>query len=67
MAELFTMEVMEKEDVRKLKLGCNSDGDVTELYDWNTGLDEADDSKLYFSPDLGNVVFASASDGWGFR
>ncbi len=39
-------------------------GDVT--YDWSDGLEEADDSSLYFSPEMGNVVFASALDGWGF-
>ncbi|XP_045616084.1 elongation factor-like GTPase 1 [Procambarus clarkii] len=32
--------------------------------DW--GIDTVDDSELYFSPELGNVVFASAYDGWGF-
>ncbi|CAJ1048662.1 elongation factor-like GTPase 1 [Xyrichtys novacula] len=37
-----------------------------QLYDWSAGLEEADDSHLYFSPDQGNVVFASAIDGWGF-
>ena len=26
-----------------------------------------DDSHIYFSPDQGNVVFASAVDGWAFR
>lgn len=42
-------------------------GDASEEYfDWSTGLDEADDSGLYFSPDDGNVVFASAVDGWAF-
>ncbi|CAH8486849.1 unnamed protein product [Dicrocoelium dendriticum] len=30
-------------------------------------LSQTDDSKLYFSPDRGNVVFASAADAWGFR
>ncbi|KER22222.1 hypothetical protein T265_14913, partial [Opisthorchis viverrini] len=29
--------------------------------------EHTDDSNLYFSPDRGNVVFASASDTWGFR
>lgn len=29
-------------------------------------MEEADDSDLYFSPEQGNVVFASAIDGWGF-
>jgi ribosome assembly protein 1 len=28
---------------------------------------EQDDQDLYFSPDKGNVIFASAVDGWGFR
>jgi ribosome assembly protein 1 len=28
---------------------------------------EKDDEDLYFAPDRGNVVFASAIDGWGFR
>jgi len=52
--------------------------------DLTLGLEEADDSELYFSPgkgkvnknlemkkpyliaDSGNVLFSSASDGWGF-
>ncbi|KAL2088977.1 hypothetical protein ACEWY4_015876 [Coilia grayii] len=37
-----------------------------QVYDWSAGLEETDDSHLYFSPDQGNVVFASAIDGWGF-
>jgi ribosome assembly protein 1 len=28
---------------------------------------DEDDEDLYFSPDKGNVIFASAMDGWGFR
>ena len=36
------------------------------MYDWSVGLEETDDSALYFSPEQGNVVFASALDGWGF-
>lgn len=36
------------------------------MYDWSAGLEDTDDSHLYFSPDQGNVVFASAIDGWGF-
>ena len=31
-----------------------------------SGLEDADDSDLYFSPERGNVVFASAYDGWAF-
>ncbi|KAG8516396.1 Elongation factor-like GTPase 1 [Galemys pyrenaicus] len=36
------------------------------LYDWSAGLEHEDDSHLYFAPERGNVVFASAVDGWGF-
>lgn len=28
---------------------------------------EKDDEDIYFAPEKGNVVFASAIDGWGFR
>jgi len=64
-AELFTAEVLGKEVTREEKEPLE-DG-IQELYDWNSGLDDADDSNLYFSPDQGNVVFTSAADGWGFR
>ena len=50
-AELFTMEVMSKNENN---------------IDSSSGLEDADDSNLYFSPEHGNVVFASAADGWGF-
>ncbi|CAO1363262.1 unnamed protein product [Diamesa serratosioi] len=31
-----------------------------------SALETADDSKLYFNPIEGNVIFGSAQDGWGF-
>ncbi len=37
------------------------------VYDWSDGLEDTDDSTLYFSPEQGNVIFTSALDGWGFR
>lgn len=40
---------------------------VKEVSEWASGLDDVDDEHLYFSPEKGNVVFASAVDGWGFR
>ncbi|XP_030832575.1 elongation factor-like GTPase 1 [Strongylocentrotus purpuratus] len=47
-----------------------SGGDAKEgeeqVYDWSDGLEDTDDSHIYFSPDQGNVIFASALDGWGF-
>lgn len=65
---LFTSKVLEvraeKEKIEERESGTLS-GD--QVYDWSAGLEEADDSHLYFSPDQGNVVFASAIDGWGFR
>lgn len=33
----------------------------------NRGDAEEEDGALMFSPELGNVAFASAADGWGFR
>ncbi|KAI9565149.1 hypothetical protein GHT06_008924 [Daphnia sinensis] len=50
-AELFTVDVMSKKE-------NNTDS--------SSGLEEADDSNIYFTPEQGNVVFASAADGWGF-
>jgi hypothetical protein len=31
------------------------DAQQGELFDWSSGLEEADDSQLYFSPDQGTV------------
>nr|CAD7397519.1 unnamed protein product [Timema poppensis] len=64
MGEYFTMEVLGKLDVNKMENIEPNNEDS--LYNWSTGLEDEDDSNLYFSPDHGNVVFASAIDGWGF-
>ncbi|XP_013764559.1 elongation factor Tu GTP-binding domain-containing protein 1 [Pundamilia nyererei] len=63
---LFTSKVLEERAGKEEeeKEGEKSSGD--QVYDWSAGLEEVDDSHLYFSPDQGNVVFASAIDGWGF-
>ncbi|XP_033962713.1 elongation factor-like GTPase 1 [Pseudochaenichthys georgianus] len=70
---LFTSKVLEEraEKEKKKKEDEKNEKEVETLtrdqvYDWSAGLEEADDSQLYFSPDQGNVVFASAIDGWGF-
>ncbi|KAL1139273.1 hypothetical protein AAG570_006259 [Ranatra chinensis] len=63
MGHLFTTDVLsknEKENVNSEKV------ENVGYYDWSTGLEQADDSTLYFSPDQGNVIFGSAIDGWGF-
>lgn len=45
---------------------ASTEPEADQVYDWSTGLDEIDDSNLYFSPEQGNVIFTSAVDGWGF-
>jgi len=64
-AEMFTQEVLAKsskisQEKKDIELGVN------DVFDWSSGLEEADDSHLYFSPEMGNVVFCSAVDGWAF-
>ncbi|RKP40315.1 hypothetical protein BJ085DRAFT_18730 [Dimargaris cristalligena] len=69
MATFLTGEILEadarKLDEAKLKMLENAatDGPDTTL-DW--ALKEIDDSQIYFSPELGNVIFASAIHGWSF-
>lgn len=65
--ELFASEVMEKASLKKAESSVGSPDVATDkVYDWSAGLEEVDDSNIYFSPDQGNVVFGSALDGWGF-
>jgi ribosome assembly protein 1 len=61
---LFSTDVLEKTSSQQAKSQVVSEEQV---FDWSSGLEEVDDSALYFSPDQGNVVFSSAVDGWGFR
>jgi ribosome assembly protein 1 len=42
----------------------NDDDDETEM---GEDFQEKDDEDIYFAPEKGNVVFASALGGWGFR
>lgn len=50
---LFASDIMARED-------------VSNMSNQESALEEADDSTLYFSPELGNVAFCSAVDGWAF-
>ena len=64
-AEMFTEDVLAKNS--ETQAGAEKEaGELSEVFDWSSGLEEADDSNLYFSPELGNVVFCSAYDGWAF-
>lgn len=60
--EMFTEDVLAKNS----ESSRNIDKDISDVFDWSSGLEEADDSSLYFSPETGNVVFCSAYDGWAF-
>lgn len=75
MAEFLTSDVMQKEYVKSGSRSRTTSKEVDEpksvdddhVYHWSTGMDDIDDSEFYFCPEQGNVVFASAIDGWGFR
>ena len=63
-AEMFTEEVLAKNSEES---EAKNDGkEISDVFDWSSGLEDADDSNLYFSPESGNVVFCSAYDGWAF-
>ncbi len=67
--ELFAADVMEAGAVGRRKYDDDEEEDEGEegvFDDWATGLEDADDSDLYFAPESGNVLFASAYDGWAF-
>jgi len=69
MGELYTASVMESlGDGKVSKNGAEEKTEFSpdDVFDWSTGMEEKDDSKIYFAPDAGNVVFASAIDGWAF-
>lgn len=69
MGELFASDMMDRDDEEKKEKPVSSTTDnlvEKNLADWQSALEEADDSHLYFSPEQGNVLFASAIDGWGF-
>ncbi|QRW06583.1 Elongation factor Tu GTP binding domain [Ceratobasidium sp. AG-Ba] len=65
-----------EERERRLQARREAGADSAEN-DANAGMDatetstdmyqEKDDEDLYFAPEKGNVIFASAIDGWGFR
>lgn len=76
MGTFYTEELLAKDaakhEERKKKLMEQEKGKaetkqspVDESSDWHVEFE--DDSHLYFSPERGNVIFASAIDGWAFR
>ena len=79
MGSFFAGERMEDDlrwrEERERRLGRKKDAlaeqqaDALALEDDETeeGFQEKDDEDIYFAPEKGNVVFASALGGWGFR
>lgn len=53
LGSIFASDVLAKED-------------ITGKDNYESALEQVDDSELYFSPASGNVVFCSAYDGWAF-
>ncbi|XP_017956107.2 elongation factor-like GTPase 1 [Drosophila navojoa] len=53
LGSIFASDVLAKED-------------LTDKDNYESALENVDDSELYFSPAAGNVVFCSAYDGWAF-
>ncbi|KAG1663057.1 Elongation factor-like GTPase 1 [Nymphon striatum] len=70
MGELFATNIYEKatqkSEEKKQDEGPSEIVSESQVYDWDVGLDDSDDSTLYFAPEDGNVIFASAYDRWGF-
>ncbi|XP_015606637.1 elongation factor-like GTPase 1 [Cephus cinctus] len=65
--ELFTSDILEREEKEEISKKSEEDNVARRTFaDWQSALEEADDSNLYFSPEQGNVLFTSAVDGWGF-
>ncbi|GBM48499.1 Elongation factor-like GTPase 1 [Araneus ventricosus] len=62
--ELFATTVLKNSE--NTNTNDESSNPDKQVFDWSNGLDDVDDSTVYFSPEQGNVVFASALDGWGF-
>lgn len=75
MGELFASDILRKTE-NKTSASSHIENDQLsaatsqvedkQVFDWSSGLDDSDDSSVYFSPELGNVIFASALDVWGF-
>ncbi|KAH8408374.1 hypothetical protein KR215_004527 [Drosophila sulfurigaster] len=53
LGSIFASDVLAKEDINAKD-------------NYESALEQVDDSELYFSPAAGNVVFCSAYDGWAF-
>lgn len=53
----------ERKELRAAKADAMAETEANDADEFK----EKDDEDIYFAPEKGNVVFASALDGWGFR
>lgn len=73
MGSFFAADRMEddlrwrEERERRLSAKREQQADVSDASTEAEEYQEKDDEDIYFAPDRGNVIFASAIDGWGFR
>ncbi|KXN88123.1 Ribosome assembly protein 1 [Leucoagaricus sp. SymC.cos] len=75
MGDLFAGERMEDDlrwrEERERRLATKKEQQADEadatVNEEEEEFQEKDDEDIYFAPEKGNVVFASALDGWGFR
>ncbi|EMD39993.1 hypothetical protein CERSUDRAFT_63510 [Gelatoporia subvermispora B] len=74
MGSFFASERMEDDlrwrEERERRLAEKKEAHATEvdaIVNEDDEFQEKDDEDIYFAPERGNVVFASAIDGWGFR
>ncbi|KAF9960669.1 Cytoplasmic GTPase/eEF2-like protein (ribosomal biogenesis) [Modicella reniformis] len=70
MGTFFSENVLEedyrkKAEKKKEEEGKESNEQADVFSDWH--VETQDDSDIYFNPSEGNVIFASAIDGWAFR
>ncbi|KAK3097670.1 hypothetical protein FSP39_011945 [Pinctada imbricata] len=65
-SELFTSGAMEKTSAQTESSDDVIDNSDPQSHDWTNIDDDLEKRNIYFTPDQGNVVFASAYDGWGF-
>jgi ribosome assembly protein 1 len=71
MGSFFAAERMEDDlrwrEEREKRLAEKKESAADDAEDVDAVFEEKDDEDIYFAPERGNVIFASAIDGWGFR
>ncbi|CAG8449795.1 15490_t:CDS:10 [Acaulospora morrowiae] len=69
MGTFFAGDVIEEETRRHDNQKERQEKECSDIESSSSEMEfeERDDSNIYFTPETGNVVFASALDGWAFR